>query len=547
MGNPCQILIIDDSEADRAIYSRYLLKDAHQDFNILEAETITEGIERCEQNNVELVLLDYGLPDGNGLDFIRWWQASPVKNTMAVVMMTGYGDEAIAVQAIKLGALDYISKQNLSPERLHHTLHNALAQLSLRQQLQQFQERRQLLATTALQIRSSLDLEQILSTAVDTVRQLWECDRAIIYQFSAQHPPQRVAASMDAAFELPTDSVDFLCLGNPSQTLGSTACSVALSPVGMNDAIAQSLDQLQAQALLEVPIRLERPDTQQPELWGALVIHHCQMPRVWQEEEVKMMDELGVHLAIAIHQAELLSKTQRALLKEQELNQFKSKIVTTVSHEYRTPLTAILASAATLERHPTDLGVARNRKLLGYIQDQARRLQHLVNDMMVANQVELGQIQFKPFPLNLEALFQTLVDEYQLLAHPDQNILLEIEGNHSGFWGDVGLLRQIFGNLITNALKYSPNAKPVILRLKATEAEVEVQVIDYGIGILEADLPTLFESFTRGSNVDTIPGTGLGLAIARACTELHQGKLTIHSQINQGTEVCVWFPKQVSP
>jgi signal transduction histidine kinase len=131
-------------------------------------------------------------------------------------------------------------------------------------------------------------------------------------------------------------------------------------------------------------------------------------------------------------------------------------------------------------------------------------------------------------------------------------LIFQITGNNQDFWGDRGLLQQIFTNLISNAIKYSPDGGTVEFHLIGKESQVIFYIKDQGIGIPMAAQENLFQSFSRGSNVDTIPGTGLGLAIAKACVELHGGDITLSSQVGQGTKVTVSLPKicpiaQLSP
>jgi len=120
-----------------------------------------------------------------------------------------------------------------------------------------------------------------------------------------------------------------------------------------------------------------------------------------------------------------------------------------------------------------------------------------------------------------------------------------LTGNHKGFWGDGLLLRQIFVNLISNAIKYSPDGGKIEFHLIGNGSQVIFSVKDQGIGIPIEEQDNLFQAFSRGSNVDTIPGTGLGLAIANACVELHGGDIALESQLGKGTKITVTLPKRL--
>jgi signal transduction histidine kinase len=107
------------------------------------------------------------------------------------------------------------------------------------------------------------------------------------------------------------------------------------------------------------------------------------------------------------------------------------------------------------------------------------------------------------------------------------------------------LLRQLFFNLISNAIKYSPHGGEVEFRLIGSESKVTFTVTDQGIGIPDHEQGSIFQSVSRGSNIDTIPGTGLGLSIAKACVEIHGGEIWLESKVNQGTKVSVSLPKRL--
>jgi signal transduction histidine kinase len=146
--------------------------------------------------------------------------------------------------------------------------------------------------------------------------------------------------------------------------------------------------------------------------------------------------------------------------------------------------------------------------------------------------------------LDLGQLCAESIAEQKQLASDRHQLIFQTTGDLQDFWGDRRLLRQTFGNLISNAVKYSPHGGCIEVNLKATNAQIFFSVKDEGIGIPAADRANLFKSFSRGSNVDTIPGTGLGLAIAKACVELHGGEISLESEVEQGTEVKVILPQR---
>jgi signal transduction histidine kinase/DNA-binding NarL/FixJ family response regulator len=541
------LLIVDDCAADRKIYRRFLLKDPHQSYQICEADSAGEGLSLCQQMHCDAILLDFCLPDMSGLELLNKLKQQNFDTYLPVIMLTGHGDEEVAVQAMKWGVQDYLVKQHLKADVLQLAVRNAIKKSYLQAQLNRTRERQRLIATTALRIRQSLDLEQILQTAVGEIQQLLKCDRVEVYQFAPDVGGKTVAKSVNSFRDVTLcNNIEDICheLGGENYSWGcklafSNVCETNLSNCNLN-----LIEQLNTEANLVVPINLSHNGKPNPKPWGLLIAHQSSIQRQWKPDEEEMLHEVSVQLAIAIQQAELLAQTQASLVKEKQLNTFKSQIIATVSHEYRTPLASILAAASTLKQYDDRLDVCRKQRFLHIIAEKARHMSKLVDDMLVVNQIELKKAKFKPLPLDLLQFFSDLIEEQRQTISDRHELVFKINGNHKGFWGDRGLLRQIFINLISNAIKYSPNGGTVELHLIGKESQVIFHIKDEGIGIPIEDRKNLFQSFSRASNVDTIPGTGLGLAIAKACTELHGGDITLSSQLGQGTEVTVTLPKQ---
>ncbi|MBD2355977.1 response regulator [Tolypothrix sp. FACHB-123] len=543
------LLIVDDCAADRKIYRRYLLQDPYNTYKIFEADCAESGLALCQKMHCDVILLDFCLPDMSGLELFDRLNKEILDTPKTVIMLTGRGDEEVAVQAMKRGAQDYLVKQYLKPDVLQLAVRNAIKQSYLQAQLYKTRERQRLIATTALRIRQSSDLEQILNTAVVEVQQLLKCDRVLLYQFAPDNRGKTVASSVESGETLAAShDIQDICqeVGGENHVWGCKLPITQVCEVGLSNDYLHLLEQFKTKDNLVVPIHLSNNGDRENPLWGLLIAHHSSQERQWQTDEVEMLNELSVQLAIAIQQAELLAQTQAALLKEKQLNTFKSQIVATVSHEYRTPLTSILAAASTLIKYGQQLNESKQQKFLGMIEEKARSMSKLVDNMLMVNQIELDKTRFKPIPLDLLQFFTDILEQAQETLTHEHELIFNSSGNYQDFWGDRGLLQQIFINLVSNAIKYSPNGGNIKFELIGTESDVMVYIKDEGIGIPIADQQKLFQSFSRGSNVGTIPGTGLGLAIAKSCVELHGGNIQLSSQIGQGTKVIVSLPKQPS-
>ncbi|MGL5194901.1 MAG: hybrid sensor histidine kinase/response regulator [Chroococcales cyanobacterium] len=321
--------------------------------------------------------------------------------------------------------------------------------------------------------------------------------------------------------------------------------------------------------------------TQIKAIAGGLGIPVLMITSLEDEDSVERAFEAGAtdYITKPIHWAVLRRRVQRllqekqaereiikALEQERELNELRSRIVTMVSHEYRTPLTAILSSAELLECYWHKWDEQKRLKHLERIQVAATHLTQLVADVLSINEVESGEIEFNPAPVNLERLCQEAIAHLRLSPASLHQIRLTHQGDDFEVILDSNLIQQMLVNILSNSIKYSPKGGIVELELifynpdrlsennalSLTEAELKkfdspvtiVRVKDQGFGILPQEQGQIFNAFHRGSNVGTIQGTGLGLAIAKKCVELHRGEISITSEVGVGTTVTVTLPSR---
>ena len=237
-------------------------------------------------------------------------------------------------------------------------------------------------------------------------------------------------------------------------------------------------------------------------------------------------------------EAELL----RALAREKELSALKSNFVSMVSHEFRTPLGIIMSSSEILQDYLEQLDPTEREHHLRSIARNTRRMSELMEEVLVLGRLDAGRMDFKPAELDLHALSSRLVDEVHSATERVCPIRLDAGGVPASANADERLLRHIFLNLLTNAVKYSEAGQPVEFVLQRDGHEAVCVVRDRGIGISEPDQSWLFNAFHRGQNVEQRPGTGLGLVIVKRCVELHGGKISVTSRIGEGTTMTVRLP-----
>ncbi len=248
------------------------------------------------------------------------------------------------------------------------------------------------------------------------------------------------------------------------------------------------------------------------------------------------------HQFIKRQQAEAL---QAKLVSENELGEAKLKFFSMVSHEFRTPLSVVLASSQLLIQGSQAWSEERKSKTLHRIQSSAKLMTRLLTDILTLTRAEAGKLDCHPEAVDLEAFCLNLVEEKQLsMVH--SSIHFFSSGQAHLVYLDANLLYSILNNLLENAVKYSPPDRSVSLSSTLESEAVVFKVQDHGIGISLEEQQNIYELFYRGQNAGAIAGTGLGLAVVKKCVELHHGKISIASEVGQGTTFTVQIPLTVA-
>ena len=226
---------------------------------------------------------------------------------------------------------------------------------------------------------------------------------------------------------------------------------------------------------------------------------------------------------------------RKSLEKERELNELKSRFVAMTSHEFRTPLATILSSTELLEHYGSRLPPEEQKDLFQSVRAAVERMTKMLDNVLIIGRAEAQMLEFKPAPTDLSGFCEGLAEEMQLTAGARYRLEYSFEGAREPVKVDEKLLRHVLVNLISNAIKYSPQGGPVEFRVRLAGGEATFEIADRGIGIPPEDQARLFETFHRARNVGNISGTGLGLAIVRKSLDLHGGTIRFESAPGRGT------------
>jgi PAS domain S-box-containing protein len=267
----------------------------------------------------------------------------------------------------------------------------------------------------------------------------------------------------------------------------------------------------------------------------------------WQERPATL-----VFLIDVTERRQVEQDMRTALARERELSQLKSRFVAVASHEFRTPLAGILSSIELLDDYGARLPDDERKEIVQQIRTAVARMNGMVEQVLLTSKLESGRFEFQPKPRSVSDLLVQVAAEMDQ-AHPQASrIEMRCDGLEEPRLLDSRLVRHILVNLLGNALKYSaPDS--VVECYVAIEGDDEgdderlvFSVQDRGIGIPPGDLPRLFETFHRGTNVGNIQGTGIGLNIVKECVELHQGTIEVESESGRGTIFHVRLPAPVA-
>jgi len=475
-----KILLIEDDMNDAFLLKRLLQKAQFITVEIDQAETLQQAIHYLQNQSYDLILLDLFLPETQGLDTFS--NLSSHSHDLPIIVLSGLEDQDIALAAVQAGAQDYLAKGQFDTHLLSRSIRYGIERQHLSVRLKQQNQ-----------------------------------------ELQAKETQLRTIISQNADGMVMINSQGIVLFANPAaeSLLGCPANELNAAVLGFP---------FTSQETTELTI-------QQPS--GDSVIVEMRLVQMnWNSESAYLASLRDI---TPRKQAE--ESLLRALEAEKQLNQLKSQIISVVSHEYRTPLTVILSSAEMLSRYRQKLSDAKQAKHLERIQSAVEHLTALVDDVLFINQAELNKLEFKPEPIEIIPFTQELVSQFQVGGEDKYRLVFSNQGNCGQLNGDAKLLRQILTNLVSNAIKYSPDGGNVGVNLSCEDSQIILQVSDSGIGISPEDQIQLFQSFSRATNVGAISGTGLGLSIVKKCVELHGGEITLTSEVGVGTTFTVTLPK----
>ncbi|HWP06077.1 MAG TPA: DAHL domain-containing protein [Polyangiaceae bacterium] len=230
--------------------------------------------------------------------------------------------------------------------------------------------------------------------------------------------------------------------------------------------------------------------------------------------------------------------------KERLRGELRNRFITMTSHEFRTPLTAIVSSAELLESFGERWDAEHRLDHVQRIKKAAGTMERMLEDVLTIGRAEAGVLRPSPSPIRLDEFCRALVETLEHSTNRSHSFRYTFLGDPDVTM-DERLLQHVLGNLLGNAVKYSPLGSEIRFAVRTTADLCLFSVHDQGLGIPSAEIPTLFTSFSRASNAQHLPGTGLGLAVVKRALDVQQGTITVESELGRGTAFHVSIPRRL--
>ncbi|MBW1902009.1 MAG: response regulator [Deltaproteobacteria bacterium] len=450
-------------------------------FEVATIESGTLGLEIIEKEHFDIILLDLMMPGLSGMEVLA--RVKALHPETIVIVISGYATLEHAIEAMKKGAFDFIAKP-FSPEELRSVVSKAI---------------------------------QFIRTLEDIV---------------TENSRMRVLINQLSGGVMATDAQKNVALANPAflrmmnyrgKAIGRPVTEIVQNKK-LNQMIDQALSMPQADfAELTAELDLEGNGGKEETVLGA----RC----------APFRDRLGRNLGTltVLHD----------ITAQKKIDQLKSDFVSMVAHEIRSPMSTVLAQLKVVLDGLAGEVTQKQQEILGRSSEKIKNLAHLSSELLDLARIESGLITQEKERLNILDLIADQVSFYQALAH-EKNMSLNLDQPTAlpPVIGNRYNMEEVFSNLISNAIKYTPDGGSITVSAAAEEKYLCISVRDTGYGIDEEDLDQIFDRFYRVKNdiTRTITGTGLGLAIVKSIVKAHNGMVRVESKPDHGSTFYVYIP-----
>ncbi len=547
---PARVLVVDDEASVVDLFRDFF---ASQDYELSVAMSGEEAVRMLTAARPEVVLTDINLPGMSGLEVMR--EARRVDPDASVIVVTGHASASSAIDALRQGAYDYITKP-FDLDEVHQLVERAIANRRLKVMNQQLvaelREKNEILRLHEQELRERVRI------ATWQMTRLYEVGKEISANLELV-PRLAVIGAKSAELSGAAAAVMYLKHEETGEFRAASAAGIELRPDANNrphvipedHPLRRTIEQQEPMRLAldgasGVPLPgittgdplnvLALPMIAEGNVMGVLAL--LGKPGGFTDDDENFLALFASQSAIAVRNSQLFDHTK-------SLDRLKSEFVAVVSHEIRTPLTSVKGAVELLSDDRYFQNNEQQTKLLTIAHANAERLLVLINDILDFSKLEAASL-----PMSMER--QRLEPVVQQAAHRMSTQLEErrieidtaLAAELPDLMIDSGRIAQVLTNLLSNAVKFSPVGGRIEISARPCEEGVRVGVRDMGEGIAEEDLPRLFQKFTQidSSATRKAGGTGLGLVICKGIVEQHGGRIWVESMLDVGSTFYFTLP-----
>ncbi len=497
MPTQANILVIDDEQIMRDGCSRILSKDG---WAVICAQNGSQGLDEIQAHmeKIDVILLDLMMPGMSGMEVLD--QVRTIDPNLIVIVITGYATVESAVEAMKKGAYDFIPKP-FTPDQLRIVVRRALEKRTLQKETEFLRRERE---------RSLRDI----ATEKSKIKTIINCmgDGVLV-------------CDRDGCVVLTNPAASRMLMISENSLLGNY-----LPQCNLHHELSKTIEEsLRAKDLSYTSVSQELSLGESAELY--LRAHTA-----------PVRNDLGdVMGSVTVLQD---------ISHLKNLDKMKSEFIAMVAHELRAPIAAVEQQLTVILNKMAGDVTEKQGQLLSRAKERTKGLLDLIRDLLDLSKIEAGKmVQYKE-PINLQEVIQRVVD---LMRAEAENKKIDLQFSPppriSLINADRTSMDGIFTNLISNAIKYTPEGGKVWITLAEEGGFVKVSVSDSGLGIKREDLSRIFDRFYRVKTTETrqIVGTGLGLSIVKSIVDAHLGMISVDSEVGKGTTFTVLLPKESAP
>ncbi|HEU0036816.1 MAG TPA: hybrid sensor histidine kinase/response regulator [Kofleriaceae bacterium] len=533
-----RILLVEDNRGDARLFEELVSEVPGRPFGVTSVGTLADAIAAVPGHDI--VFLDLSLPDAHGTDTVTAMIAAA--RAIPIIVLTGTDDDRTALDAMKAGAQDYLTKAEITPSLISRTVRYAVERRRAQEALHQIASldravvRARFMSSVTAAINSSLEIEAVLP---DVARLLVPTlGDVCVIDLNRDGRIQRMAhATSDPATEEAVRVAYDYPPGprnprSPVLRAIETRTTIVLADFepamfAADPQARDGLERLGARSMMVTPL------VARDRVVGAITYVMARSGRRYDGDELRLLaEEVGQRIALGIDNATLYSTAQRAIRGRDEL-------LAVVSHDLRNPLGVVALALAMIERDPSSLAGTLARAKRG-----VDRMQRLIDDLLDIARIDAGTLVVDPRPVDVRVLVDEAYEAHRALAQDKGIALVRGELIGCAVLADRHRIGQALGNLIGNALKFTPAGGTIRIAAAERAGTAVISVADSGIGIPREHLDKIFERFYQPER--RRDGVGLGLAIVKGIVDAHGGSIEVESAPDHGTTFRIALPTAAS-